>query len=193
MTRWVPALVLSAAGIGCAFGYEGDGEGDEGVDAAASATHSDAPSCLPVPETCNGLDDDCDSQIDEDFADLGQPCDGPDADLCNEGTWVCGTPSTLVCDDDSPDAVETCNGADDDCDGMVDDGLGRTYELTTGPVSSIGDICCSAGDTVSAVVDCGVGNNHTAYIQDTCGVAQEFNGNGGDACARITCTGACEP
>ena len=35
--------------------------------------------------TGDGLDNDCDGQIDEDFADLGTPCDGDDADACTGG------------------------------------------------------------------------------------------------------------
>ena len=42
-----------------------------------------------VPETCNGLDDDCDGDTDEDWSLLGKPCDGEDADACETGVYVC--------------------------------------------------------------------------------------------------------
>ncbi|HRE92502.1 MAG TPA: MopE-related protein, partial [Myxococcota bacterium] len=72
-------------------------------------------------ERCNAVDDDCDGETDEDFVGLGEGCDGVDADLCKDGVWVCDGLS-MVCDDDGTSKSETCNGLDDDCDGVVDDG-----------------------------------------------------------------------
>ena len=40
-------------------------------------------------ELCNGLDDNCDGNVDEAYPTLGQACDGPDADDCAAGTVVC--------------------------------------------------------------------------------------------------------
>jgi sugar lactone lactonase YvrE len=83
---------------------------------------------LPSIETCNGVDDDCDGQIDERWAagsnacgycSSVEVCDGKDNDcngLIDDGVSnSCGT-----C---GPQPVETCNGIDDDCDGLVDEGL----------------------------------------------------------------------
>jgi len=67
----------------------------------------------PRAEECNGLDDDCDGAIDEDFG-LGLPCDGPDSDLCLDDIMTCDGCST------GPDNVEICNGVDDNCNGIVD-------------------------------------------------------------------------
>jgi hypothetical protein len=78
-----------------------------------------------TPETCNGLDDDCDTQVDEDFPTLGT--------ACSAGIGACEAIGTVVCTGDETgtecDAVagtpttEVCNGADDDCNGIVDDGV----------------------------------------------------------------------
>ncbi len=74
------------------------------------------------PETCNGQDDDCDGQTDEDFPLKGQPCDGMDGDLCKEGTYVCNALGTgLDCTDQTGTTVELCNDQDDDCDGQTDE------------------------------------------------------------------------
>lgn len=55
------------------------------------------PTCVrnqgPSAEVCNGLDDDCDGQTDEDFG-VGQPCRG--TDNC-QGFLVCDGPNASVC------------------------------------------------------------------------------------------------
>ncbi len=58
--------------------------------------------------------DDCTEAVPE-----GAPCDGPDEDLCKEGVFHCGT--TPQCSDTTGTNVESCNGVDDDCDGVVDE------------------------------------------------------------------------
>jgi len=71
---------------------------------------------------CDGKDNDCDGATDEDFADLGKPCDSDDGDLCALGTWECASGGVdLVCNGDAPRA-ETCDGVtDEDCDGATDE------------------------------------------------------------------------
>ena len=97
-------------------------EEDEGNnEGSLSATWSDADPCA-VPELCNAQDDDCDGQTDEGFEGAGEACDGPDADLCAGGTWVCaGDGAALVCQGDDTNQTELCNGKDDDCDGLTDE------------------------------------------------------------------------
>ncbi len=72
-------------------------------------------------ETCNAIDDNCDGVIDEGFM-LGVACDGPDTDMCNEGTNMCNVAGGSTCSDMTGNSVEICNGVDDDCDGTIDEG-----------------------------------------------------------------------
>jgi hypothetical protein len=87
-----------------------------------------------APESCNGVDDDCDGLIDESVttifykdADGDGYGDGSDTiSACNPDTGHTATVSG-DCDDTNaaihPGAPELCNGVDDDCDGVADSGI----------------------------------------------------------------------
>jgi len=110
-----------------------------------------------VRETCDGLDNDCDDQIDEDFGRLGQPCD--------EGVGRCGREGVLVCSPAGDGLVctarpgdprpEACNGSDDDCDGQVDEGtLNRCGACGVEPA----EVCNGQDDDCDGDTDEGVRN-----------------------------------
>ncbi|MCB9558850.1 MAG: SUMF1/EgtB/PvdO family nonheme iron enzyme [Kofleriaceae bacterium] len=84
-------------------------------------------------QLCDGKDGDCDGVADDAFTDLGQVCDNGAAGVCRDlGLRTCdpGDPSRTVCDltlppdPIGPATAETCNGLDDDCNGVVDDAVG---------------------------------------------------------------------
>ena len=136
-----------------------DGDGDGFGDATLSTVGCDAPpqyvadgtdcddgaaSVNPgTVETCNGIDDDCDGDIDE----SGTPSvwyedsDGDGYGSAASSVSACGQPVGYVmdssdCDDTNASVneggIEECNGKDDDCDGTVDeDGAFDTYYADT--------------------------------------------------------------
>jgi hypothetical protein len=56
----------------------------------------------------------------------GDPCDGADTDDCEEGVQQCNQAGdALVCTDTTDSSMEICDGAaaDEDCDGMSDEGF----------------------------------------------------------------------
>jgi hypothetical protein len=88
-------------------------------------------------EVCNEVDDDCDDQVDEgllttfysdadgdgygDAALFEEACTAPDGTVMNDADCLDSDPSV------HPDATETCNGIDDNCDDSIDEGVTLTY------------------------------------------------------------------
>ncbi|MFT5433069.1 MAG: hypothetical protein ACI9OJ_003774 [Myxococcota bacterium] len=73
----------------------------------------------PIAEDCNGADDNCDGQTDEDVP--LDTCDvSNDHGTCT-GNEVCSGESGVECDASVP-AAELCDGIDNNCDGDTDEG-----------------------------------------------------------------------
>ncbi len=124
---------------------DGDGYGDPDnatsactIPAGHTADHDDcddarADAHIDAPETCNGLDDDCDGTIDDNPTDPttwyfdadgdGYGTGGKTVSACELPLYYSGE-STDCSDTDAdvhPDAVEYCDAIDSDCDGVAAD------------------------------------------------------------------------
>jgi MYXO-CTERM domain-containing protein len=84
-------------------------------------TFCDAPVVTPSAEVCNNIDDNCDGQVDNGtLPGVGEAC-GSTLGTCATGKYVCEN-GQLKCNTVSMPKVEVCNGEDDDCDGVIDNG-----------------------------------------------------------------------
>jgi hypothetical protein len=111
-------------------------------------TGCELPCVLGGNEECNGIDDNCDGIIDNMTADS---CPKGETFAC---TTDCETEGTAVCDNDCrpgdcvpPD--EECNGEDEDCDDVLDNG----FDCILGAAVACTTTCGTAG-TGTCTDDC---------------------------------------
>ncbi|MBM4291713.1 MAG: hypothetical protein FJ138_09930, partial [Deltaproteobacteria bacterium] len=86
-----------------------------------------------VAEVCDGLDNDCDGVLDNGFTGVGATCEVGQG-LCRRvGVRRCAPDGAgVVCDvEPGTPAAEVCDGLDNDCDGVIDDGFAGLNEICT--------------------------------------------------------------
>ncbi|MEZ4327747.1 MAG: MopE-related protein [Polyangiales bacterium] len=108
--------------------------------------------CASDDASCDGADDDCDGAVDEDYVSTPTSC----------GVGVCGATGATSCVDgavqdscapgSATGADALCDGLDDDCDGVVDEGYVATE-------TTCGEGVCGASGATSCV---------DGAVQDSC-------------------------
>jgi uncharacterized protein (TIGR03382 family) len=95
-------------------------------------------------ETCDGVDNDCNGQVDDNLSRSCSNACGVGSESCSAGNWG-------GCDAPQPKA-ESCDGVDNDCDGQVDE--------PDAPLCDSGEACVDGA--------CQPGNGETGDMQAGC-------------------------
>ena len=75
-------------------------------------------------EVCDGKDNNCDGATDEGLPGVGDACTSGMGVCENPGATVCTPTGQIVCDaTPGTPSAETCDGLDNDCNGIPDDGI----------------------------------------------------------------------
>ncbi len=140
-----PQWEISLTGTGVILDEDGDGYSPpDDCDDGDPTIHPSAP------DVCDGIDNDCDGDIDEDEPAVTSylDADGDGYGTADGSTEECSVPPgySLVaddCDDNDetvyPGASETCDGKDNDCDGLVDEDLDWVTYHADGDLDGHGD------------------------------------------------------
>jgi hypothetical protein len=173
--------IAAAGGTGTAF-FASDQNGISNALATIVAASTNF-------EKCNGLDDNCNGLIDEDFPDKGQPCDDGKQGACKgTGIRVCNAAQNgttcLITNPGKAPSAEVCNGIDDNCNGLIDEG-GVCQVCSPSP-----EVCNGVDDDCNGNID-----DNPIDANQPCGLSLGECSPGITVCTggMLTCAGAIGP
>jgi len=181
--------------------YDEDGRGDACDPDADGDGSANVDDCLPLDEgavgpdgrpdtTCDGIDDDCDGELDEEF--VPGDCDTGEPGICAVGLESCvGMELWCVQQHEPEDDDPACDGLDSDCDGELDeDYVPVACDSGLPGICADGETVCEDGapqcvpdiapDEVEEICDDDLDNDCDGEVDDGCrfdfAASQEIDG-----------------
>jgi len=140
----------------------------------------------PSPEVCNGVDDNCNGNVDEGNPGAGVNCNTGQPGICAAGQTQCSGGS-ISCQRLNNPTTEICNGIDDNCNGVIDERPGGGGPLTrtcyTGPSGTQGVGICRAGTETCSSGTFGTCSGQVTPTTESCnGADNNCNGTVDEGC-----------